>query len=79
MSEYKRDPADQAQNPLAPEVINFDENQRVKVPLTGHQWRQRGTSVECHACEHPHGFSVPPDQLLVGIEDGMPKFETVTV
>lgn len=67
-------------NPLAPEVHQFPEAARTQASLTGHQWRQRGTTVACTSCEMEHGFSVPPDQLLVGLDnEGMPIFMPIDI
>lgn len=41
-----------------------------------HSWIQRGTFICCDTCETPHGFSVRPGTLMIGMDDnGMPKFK----
>lgn len=38
-----------------------------------HNWRQKGNMIYCKSCDYPHGFYIPPEKMMVGIDkEGMP-------
>lgn len=47
----------------------------VSFPELTHTWIQQGYEIRCTSCEQPHGSHVGPDVILVGQENGIPKFE----
>lgn len=45
-----------------------------------HNWTQRGIAIECTLCPNHHGFFVPPDVLLKGIDEGgRPILEKINI
>lgn len=38
-----------------------------------HNWKQKGTFIVCSTCDFRHGFYIPPNKMMVGInKEGMP-------
>lgn len=65
---------------VVPEVITHAPVVFPEPNLTKHNWKQRGTNVHCDSCRYPHGFSVPADQLLTGVdENGYPVFKSLSI
>lgn len=58
--------------------INLDELPQPQ--LTGHQWRQQGTTLLCLSCPFTHASYLEPGYQLYGIaDDGTPLIRRITI
>lgn len=43
--------------------------------LAQHKWIQRGGYIVCTSCPNQHGIRVSGEEVMIGIENGMPKIK----
>lgn len=60
------------------EVSSVDLSEIPQPQLTGHEWRQQGTTLLCQSCPFTHTSYIPPEYQLYGIDkDGMPQIRKI--
>ena len=57
-------------------VVNLDE--LPKAELSGHQWLQLGTQLQCQSCSFKHATFIEPGYQLYGIDpQGLPMIRQI--
>lgn len=72
---------EQSEDPKEPSNVSSDDLNLLPQPqLSGHAWRQQGTTLVCESCPFNHASFIPVDYQLYGINDkGEPMIRKVSV